>query len=46
MKNCGRRNVSKHVYIKGSENLFTLDISLKYDSMYKIKITYLESKDN
>ena len=45
MKNCGRRNVRKHREIKGSENYLTLDISLKFDSLDKIKITYSDSKE-
>ena len=46
MKNYGRRNVNKHIDIKGSDKYVTLDISLKFDSPDKIKITYSESKDN
>ena len=46
MKNCGRRNVRKHREIKGSEKYVTLDISLKFDNLDKIRITYSESKDN
>ena len=46
MKNCGRRNVRKHRYIKGSDKYVTLDISLKFDSLDKMKITSSESKDN
>ena len=44
MKNCGRRNVSKHKEIKGSEKYVTLDISSKFDSLYNMKITSSESK--
>ena len=40
MKMCGCRNVRKHKYIKVSDNYITLDISLKFDSLYKMKITY------
>ena len=40
MKNCGRCNVSKHRENKGSDNYVTLDISLKFDIMDKMKITY------
>ena len=40
MKNCGRRNVRKHGEIKGSDNYFTLDILLKFDSLEKMMITY------
>ena len=46
MKNCGRHNVRKHREIKGSEHYVTLDISLKFDSMCKMIITSLESKDH
>ena len=38
MKNCGRRNVRKHREIKGSENYFTLEISLNFDSLDKMRI--------
>ena len=43
MKNCGRRNVIKHREIKGSDKYVTLDISLKFDSSDKMKITSSES---
>ena len=46
MKNCGRRNVRKHRYIKGSDNYITLDISLKFGSLDKRRITYSEPKYN
>ena len=46
MKNCGRQNVSKHIEIKGSDKYVTLDISLKYDSLDKMRITYSDSKFN
>ena len=46
MKNCGRCNVRKHREIKGSDKYVALEISLKFDSLDKIKITYSESKDN
>ena len=42
MKNYGRRNVRKHREIKGSDKYVTLDMSLKIDSLEKMKITYLE----
>ena len=45
-KNCGPQNVRKHREIKGSDKYVTLDISLKFDSMDKMKITSSESKDN
>ena len=45
--NCfGRWNVMKQRYIKGSDKYVTLEISLKFDSLDKIKITSSESKDN
>ena len=44
MKNCGRRNVRKHKEIKVSDKYVTLDISSKFDSMDKMKITSSESK--
>ena len=44
MKNCGRRNVRKHRYIKGSDKYVTLEISLDFDSLNKIKIISPESK--
>ena len=42
IKNDGRRHVRKHREIKGSDKYVTLDISLKFDSLYKMKITYSE----
>ena len=45
MKNCGRHNVRKHREIKGSDKYVTLDISLKCDSIDKVKTTSLESKE-
>ena len=44
MKNGGRRNVRKHKDIKGSDKYFTLDISLKFDSLENMKITSSESR--
>ena len=44
MKNCGRRKVRKHKEIRGSEKIVTLDISVKFDSLEKMKITSSESK--
>ena len=44
MKNCGCRNVRKHKEIKGSDKYVTLDISSKFDSLDKMKITSSESK--
>ena len=40
----GRRNVSKHREIKGSDKYVNLDISLKFDSLDKMIITSSESK--
>ena len=39
MKNCGRRNAWKHREIKGSDEYVNLDISLKFNSPDKMKIT-------
>ena len=44
MKNYGCRNVSKHKEIKGSDKYVTLDISSKFDSLDKMKITSSEPK--
>ena len=44
MKNDGRRNVRKHKEIKGSDKYVTLDISLNFDSLDKMKITSLDAK--
>ena len=44
MKNYGCRKVSKHKEIKGSDKSVTLDISSKFVSMVKMKITSSESK--
>ena len=46
IKNCGRHNVKKHRKIKSSDKYVTLDISLKLDSLDKMKITSSESKNN
>ena len=46
MKNCGCLNFRKHREIKGSYKYVILDISLKFDSLGKIRITSSESKDN
>ena len=45
IKNCDRRNVSKHKEIKGSDKYVTLDISLKFDSLDKMKIISSDSKE-
>ena len=44
MKNCGRHKVRKHKEIKGSDNIVTLNISAKFDSLNKINTTSSESK--
>ena len=44
MKNFGHHNVRKHKEIKGSDKYVTLDISLKFDNLDNMKITYSESK--
>ena len=44
IKHCGRRNVRKHIEIKGSDKYVTLDISLKFDNLEKMKITSSGSK--
>ena len=45
MKNCGRHKFRKHKEIKGSDKSVTLDISSKFDSLDKMKITSSESKE-
>ena len=44
MKNCGRRKVRKHKDIKGNDKIVTLNVSAKFDSLNKMKITSSESK--
>ena len=44
MKNYGRHNVREQKEIKGSDKYVTLDISSKFDSPDKMKITSSESK--
>ena len=39
MKNCGRRKVRKNKEIKGSDKIFTLNVSAKFDSLNKMKTT-------
>ena len=39
MKNRGRRNVRKHREIKNGEKYITLDISMNFGSLDKMKIT-------
>ena len=46
MKNCGRWNVRKHRYIKGSDKYVTLYILFKFDILGKMIITSSDSKDN
>ena len=45
MKNCGHHNVRKHRDIKNVEKYITLNIYLKFGSLYKMKITSSEPKD-
>ena len=44
IKNCGRHNVGKIRDIKGSDKYITLDISLEFGSIDKMRITSSESK--
>ena len=44
MKNCGRQKVRKNKEIKVSDNIFTLNVSAKFDSMNKMETTSSESK--
>ena len=44
MKNCGRRKVRKHKEIKDSDKIFTLNISVKFNILNKMKTTSSESK--
>ena len=44
MKHFGRCKVRKQKEIKGSDKYVTLDISSKFDSLYKIKTTSSDSK--
>ena len=45
MKNCGHHNVRKHRDIKNGEKYITLDISLKFGSLDKMKSTNLQSQN-
>ena len=45
MKNCGCRNVRKHREIKGIDRYVTLDISLEFENLDKMKTTSSESKE-
>ena len=44
MKKCGRRKVSKHKDIKGSDKIVTFNVSAKFDSLNKMETTSSESK--
>ena len=44
MKNCGCRKDRKHKEIKGSDNIVTLNVSAKFDSLNKMKTTSSEWK--
>ena len=44
MKNCGHCNVRKYKYIKGSDKYVTLNVSLKFDSLDKMRIISSEPK--
>ena len=44
MKNCGCHYVRKHREIKGSDKYVTLETSLKFDSLDKMRITCSYSK--
>ena len=46
MKICGRRKVKKHKEIKVSDNIVTLNISAKFDSLKNMKTTSSDSKGN
>ena len=45
MKMFGHRNVRKHGEIKGIDKYFTLEISLKFDSLENMRIRSSESKN-
>ena len=44
MKNCGRRKVRKDKDIKGSDNIVTLNVSAKFDSLKEMENTSSDSK--
>ena len=44
INNCGRRKVRKHNEIKGNENIVTMNVSAKFDSLNNMETTSLESK--
>ena len=46
MKNCGRLHVRKHIDIKDRDKCVTLEISLKFGSLDKMRITSSDPKDN
>ena len=46
MKNCVRRNIRKYSDTKDNDKYITLDISLNFGSLDKMRITSLEPKDN
>ena len=46
MKNCGSHNVGRHREIKDGKNYITLEISLNFVSLKKMKITSSEPKCN
>ena len=45
IKICGRRNARQHKEIKGSDEYVIYDISLKFDSLDKMKIKSSESEE-
>ena len=44
MKNCGRHKIRKHKEIRSSDEIATLDISAKFDSLNKMETTSSDSK--
>ena len=44
IKNCDRHNVRKHIDIKDSDKYTTLDISIKFGSLDKMRITSSDPK--
>ena len=46
MNNCGSQNFRKHREIKGSDKYVSLDISLQFNSLDKMRITSSDSRDN
>ena len=46
MKYFVRRNVRKHIEIRGSDKYVTLDVSLKFDSLEKLKSHLQSQKKN